>query len=89
MFAFPIPDRSFVLTSYVHCIFSELVMNTLEHSGATGSNFLTNFILFCLTLNLSDNLTEIRIVKNSITMKFEYIRIRKFLVRDCIKPDKG
>ena len=28
--------------------------------------FLTKFILFCVTLDLSDNLTETRIVKNSI-----------------------
>ena len=34
-------------------------------SNSTGGNFLTNFILFCVTLDLSDNLTEIRIVKNS------------------------
>ena len=26
--------------------------------------FLTKFILFCVTLDLSDNLTEMRIVKN-------------------------
>ena len=28
-------------------------------------NFLTKFILFCVTLDLSDNLTEMRIEKNS------------------------
>ena len=34
-------------------------------SNPTGDNFLTKFILCCVTLNLSDNLTEMRIVKNS------------------------
>ena len=30
-----------------------------------GGKFLTKFILFCVTLDLSDNLTEMRNVKNS------------------------
>ena len=34
-------------------------------SNPIGGNFLTTFVLFCLTLDLSDNLTEMRIVKNS------------------------
>ena len=35
-------------------------------SNPTGDNFLTKFILFCVALDLSDNLTETCIVKNSI-----------------------
>ena len=37
-------------------------------SNPTGGNFLTKFILFHVTLDLSDNLTEMRIVKNSIVI---------------------
>ena len=34
-------------------------------SNPTGGQFLTKFILFCVTSGLSDNLTEMLIVKNS------------------------
>ena len=35
-------------------------------SNPTVGNFLTKFILFCVTLDLSDNLTEMCIVKTSM-----------------------
>ena len=45
---------------------------------------MTKFILFCVTLDLLDNLTEMRIVKNSnITMLYESLRkpIELFVIK--------
>ena len=60
------------LTSEIFCPTDSCLAQLVEHetddpevvdSNPTGQ-FLTKFILFCVTLNLSDNLTETRIVKN-------------------------
>ena len=54
--------------------------NLQQIPGPTArGNFLTKFILCCVTLDLSDNLTEMGIVKNSIaTMNlFDLLEITK------------
>ena len=40
-------------------------LEVVSSTPCTGGQFLTKFILFCVTLDLSDNLTEMRVVKNS------------------------
>ena len=46
-----------------------IALDDCDDSEVVGSKphweqFLTKFILFCVTLDLSDNLTEMRMVKN-------------------------
>ena len=41
-----------------------------------GRHFLTKFILFCVTLDLSDNLTEMLILKNA-TLRFFRVTLDK------------
>ena len=46
-------------------------MGKVLFSNPTGGNFLTKFILFFVTLDLSDTLTEMRIVKNpNVILRF-------------------